>query len=203
VRWRRRRASATGRSSRHWQGKTLSQRIEDQEKRLSQRIEDQEKRLSQQIEDQVGALSQRIEDQGKTLSQRIEDQGKTLSQRIEDQGKTLSQRIEDQRKTFSQRLDDVNKRLDDQHDTMLAFFGAIIALIVALFGYIAWDRRTMMQPMQQRIERLELDLARDLELSHADGSRLTRLVSALRELAWHGGAGERGASLASFVLMSI
>jgi uncharacterized membrane protein YccC len=66
---------------------------------------------------------------------------------------------------------------------MVAFFTAIITLIVALFGYIAWDRRTMMRPMQQRIERLELDLARDLELSHVDGSRLTRLLAALRELA--------------------
>ena len=66
---------------------------------------------------------------------------------------------------------------------MLALFGAIVSLIIAMFAYIAWDRRTMMQPMRERIETLEHSIHRDLDLDHADGSRIKRLLAALQELA--------------------
>ncbi len=84
---------------------------------------------------------------------------------------------------INKRFDDVNKRFDWLQNTMLSLFGAIVALIIALFGYIAWDRRTALKPFQERFERLERDLNRDLDLQNEEGSRLTRLIKALRELA--------------------
>jgi hypothetical protein len=75
------------------------------------------------------------------------------------------------------------KRLDDSNNTMLVLFGALITLIVALFGYIAWDRRTMMKPVLEKIERIEQDVAQSLDLSNTDGSKLSRLIDAMRELA--------------------
>ena len=45
-------------------------------------------------------------------------------------------------------------------NTMLALFGVIITLIVALFGYIVWDRRTMVKPLAERLDRLEYDIMR-------------------------------------------
>ncbi len=83
----------------------------------------------------------------------------------------------------NQRIDDVNQRIDGLQNIILVLFGAIITLIIALFGYIAWDRRTALRPLQDRIERIEQDIYRDLELQNEDGSRLTRLVKALREMA--------------------
>ena len=72
------------------------------------------------------------------------------------------QRVHDQRFDYiNTRFDNINNRFDDSNNrftdinarisglqyTMLALFGAIISLIIALFGYMIWDRRTMMQPM--------------------------------------------------------
>ena len=72
---------------------------------------------------------------------------------------------------------------DALRDTMLALFGGLIALIIALFGYIAWDRQTTMRPMQRKIETLSHHIERDLEPEHVDGSRMKRLLEALRELS--------------------
>jgi len=35
---------------------------------------------------------------------------------------------------------------------MIALFGAIVSLIIAMFGYITWDKRTMMQPMRAKMQ---------------------------------------------------
>ncbi len=84
---------------------------------------------------------------------------------------------------IDKRLESMDRRIDGLRETMLALFGALIALIVALFAYIAWDRRTMVKPIQDRLDKIERDLQRDLELQHQEGSRLTRLVKVLREMA--------------------
>ena len=91
----------------------------------------------------------------------------------------LCKRIDD----MNQRLDDMNQRISSQQTTMLALFSSMVALILSLFAYIAWDRRTMLKPVVERLEILEKDVMRDLDIAHKDGSLLTRLVSALRELA--------------------
>jgi hypothetical protein len=59
----------------------------------------------------------------------------------------------------------------------------MIAGIFGLIGYIVWDRKTAMRPVEQRIMALEAEFHRDLEIQHEDGSRLTRLIKVLREMA--------------------
>lgn len=82
-----------------------------------------------------------------------------------------------------QRFAAVEKRLDDQFAMMLTMFSAMILLIVSLFGYIVWDRRTALRPLESRLMQLEHDLERDLEIRHQQGSLPTRLLNALRRLA--------------------
>jgi hypothetical protein len=86
-------------------------------------------------------------------------------------------------KNIDQRFAAVEKRLDDLFAMMLTMFSALVLLIVSLFGYIVWDRRTALRPLESRLARLEQDLERDLQLRHEEGSLLTRLLKALRELA--------------------
>lgn len=116
-------------------------------------------------------INRRLDDLTSHTNQRLDD----VNRRFDD----VNQRFDD----INRRFDDVNHRIDGLQNTMLVLFGAIITLIVALFGYIVWDRRTALRPLQDRLERLERDLQRDLELQHEEGSRLTRLVKALREMA--------------------
>ena len=74
-------------------------------------------------------------------------------------------RLEEGQKNLDKRLSDMQafneQRFGDMHNTMLALYGSLIALVIALFGYIAWDRRTMFKPMIARLERIERDLERD------------------------------------------
>jgi hypothetical protein len=110
---------------------------------------------------------------------RLEEGQKNLDKRLSDMQTFNEQRFA----SIDQRFASIDQRFTDLQNTMLALYGSLIALIVALFGYIAWDRRTMFKPMMARLERIERDLERDLELGHDQGSRLTRLVTLLREMA--------------------
>ena len=62
-------------------------------------------------------------------------------------------------------------RMGSLENTMLALFGALIALIVA---YLAWDRRMMIRPVVERLDSLEREVVRDLGLRHVEGSLLAR-----------------------------
>ena len=86
----------------------------------------------------------------------------------------MNQRFESMDKRFEELRGDINSRFSGLQNTMLALFGAIITLIVALFGYIVWDRRTMIKPVTERLNRLEYDIAGELELRHEKGSKLSR-----------------------------
>ena len=59
----------------------------------------------------------------------------------------------------------------------------MIAGIFGLIGYTVWDRKTALRPVEQRLIALESEFHRDLEIQHEEGSRLTRLVKVLREMA--------------------
>ncbi len=104
---------------------------------------------------------------------------RNINQRFVD----VNQRFEDMNQRFEDLREDMNQRFEGLQNTILVLFGAIITLIVALFGYIAWERRTTLKPLQERLDNLEIDLRRDLDIQHEEGSRITRLVKALRELA--------------------
>ena len=89
---------------------------------------------------------------------------KALHQRFDD----FNRRIDD----VNRRIDDVNRRIDDLHKTMLAIF-------TILFGFMVWDRYAMVKPIRKKLE----DVREELEFNHPDGSKMSRLLKALRERA--------------------
>lgn len=115
------------------------------------------------------------------MNQRFDDLDASVSQRFD----SVNQRFDDMNRSVNQRFDDVNRRISDLQSTMLALFSSMVALILALFAYIAWDRRTMLKPIADRLDRVEKNLTHDLELAHPDGSKITRLLKVLRDLAKH------------------
>jgi len=114
---------------------------------------------------------------------KIEAGQQSLNHRISDLRSEMKSGQEALRSEMKSGQEALSKRLDDSNNTMLVLFGSIITLIVALFGYIAWDRRTMMKPVLERVERIEHDVAQSLDLSNIDGSKLSRVINAMRELA--------------------
>ena len=114
---------------------------------------------------------------------KIEAGQQSLNHRISDLRSEMKSGQEALRSEMKSGQEALSKRLDDSNNTMLVLFGSIMTLIVALFGYIAWDRRTMMKPVFERVERIEHDVAQSLDLSNTDGSKLSRVINAMRELA--------------------
>lgn len=80
---------------------------------------------------------------------------------------------------FDQRFVSMEKRFAFVENLMLVTITGIFGLI----GYIVWDRKTALRPVEERLTRMESELHRDLEIRHEGGSIPTRLVKALRELA--------------------
>ncbi len=129
-------------------------RLEAGHDALNKRIDD----LSAKLESGQTALNKRIDD----LSAKLEASQITLNKRIDDlraemkAGQALlNKRIDDLRADMRAGQAALNKRIDNLLYIMLTLFGAIITLLVAIFGYIAWDRRTMIRPVLERLDHLE------------------------------------------------
>ena len=82
-------------------------------------------------------------------------------------------------KTILQRFEQVDKRIDETNASNRMFHGFIISILIALFGYIIWDRRTLMKPLENKI----INIERELDIGATDGNKIIRLINALRELS--------------------
>ena len=144
---------------------------------INQRFEANQRFAS--VDQRFEALEETINQRFASVDQRFEALEESINQRFA----TVDQRFASMEKNMDQRFAALDKRLDDQFAMSLAMFSAIILLIVSLFGYIVWDRRTALRPLETRLAQLEQDLERDLQLRHEQGSLPTRLLNALRDLA--------------------
>ena len=119
----------------------------------------------------------------KDFNKRFDALNKTMNARFED----LNKRFDALNRTMNARFEGVNKRLDDMHQTTLALFGTLVSLIVALFGYIAWDRRTLVRPLQEKLNVLEQNQIRETQNLQKTASYLKshvqNIVSVLRKMA--------------------
>ena len=102
-----------------------------------------------------------------------------IDQRFEAFQTQIDQRFDASQQQTDQRFEAVDRRLDTLWGLMLVMIAGIFGLI----GYIVWDRKTALRPVEQRLIALESEFHRDLEIQHEEGSRLTRLVKVLREMA--------------------
>ncbi|WP_300088892.1 hypothetical protein [uncultured Nitrosomonas sp.] len=115
-----------------------------------------------------------------TAMQEQMDQRFTAMQEQMDQRFTAMQEQMDKRfAAVDQRFEAVDRRLDFIQQLMLVTIAGIFGLI----GFIIWDRYSTLRPMDMRLRRLEENLEHDLELQSPEGSKLTRMIHVLRELA--------------------
>ena len=133
----------------------VAPRITDREivERLT-RLEEGQKSLAQRIDD----TNRRLDDGFKALNQRIDD----TNRRLEEGFKSLSQHIEDNDNSL-------NRRIDELRALLLWGFGVLFCGMLALVGFVLWDRRSALSPAVRQMEGLE--------------EREERLEAALREYA--------------------
>jgi exonuclease VII large subunit len=155
------------------------------QKALEARMDQRFDAFQRQIDERFGAVDQRFD----AFQRRIEESFEAVHQRFDAFQQQIDQRFEavDQRfEAVDQRFEAVDQRftsIDQQLDQIWNLMLVIIAGIFGLIGYIVWDRKTALRPVEQRLMALEAEFHRDLEIQHEDGSRLTRLVKVLREMA--------------------
>ncbi|CAD86153.1 MULTISPECIES: hypothetical protein [Nitrosomonas] len=148
------------------------------QKALEEKMDLRFNAMQEQIDQRFTAIDQRFTAMQEQMDQRFT----AVDQRFTavDQHFTAMQKQIDQRFiAVDQRFEAIDRRLDFIQQLMLVTIAGIFGLI----GFIIWDRYSTLRPMDMRLQRLEEDLERDLELQSPEGSKLTRLIHALRELA--------------------
>jgi predicted PurR-regulated permease PerM len=156
---------------------------------INKRIDD----VNNRIDDLIQSVNKRFDD----VNNRIDDLTQSVNKRFDD----VNRRIDDLKHTMDQRFDDVNQRftgidqrflsLEQRIDGMqsglqnliVALFGSVMALIIMLIGYIAWDRKTALQPLRARFESLEKLVAQQLDPDDTRHSYVARLIAAQRRAA--------------------
>ncbi len=122
----------------------------------------------------------------KNLSNRLDG----LERRMDALRTELKRDNQDLRAELKTDINNLQTRMDFKFSIMIQLFIATMAMIGGLIGFIVWDRRTAVQPVKNQMERVQLEwdgfrrmLERDLDLQNQQGSRLTRLIQALKERA--------------------
>ncbi|MBI3245903.1 MAG: hypothetical protein HYZ50_05295 [Deltaproteobacteria bacterium] len=134
-------------------------RLEEGQKALLQRFDALDKRID--------GLDKRID----SLEKRIDG----LDKRIDEVNRSLGQRID----SLSQRIEEVNRSLGQ---IMLWGFGVLFSGMLALVGFILWDRRSALAPAVRQMESLK-EREERLEAALREYARNTpELAEALRKL---------------------
>ena len=133
----------------------------------------------QAMQQRFEAIDQRFNDMEKRSEQRFTAMEKQNDQRFT----SIDHRFTAMEKQNDQRFNSIDQRFSSLESTINTLFSALIMLIVALFGYIAWDRRTALKPLERDMQILKQELENDLELKAAEGSIVNRMASVLKELA--------------------
>ena len=105
---------------------------------------------------------------------------------IKSSQKVSEQRFESIDKRFDQQREYIDQRFNDMANSMNHIWAIMVVTLAGIFGligFIVWDRKTALRPLEKRMETFEKDVQKDLELRHENGSLLTRLVKSLQELA--------------------
>ena len=147
---------------------------------VAPRISDREiiERLTR-LEEGQQSMGRQIEQRFQAMHKQTEQRFGAMEQRMETMHKQTEQRMEAMHKQTEQRFLSMERRMDAQWSLTLVLIMAIIGLV----GFVVWDRKTALKPLERRFGRIAHELERDLGVPSPEGSRLTRLIAALREIA--------------------
>ena len=128
------------------------------------------------------------------LETKVDALNDLLNQRMDH----LEQRVDRLEQSMDRRFQELRTDMNSQFDRLNALLIGLCSvfglLVVALFGFVLWDRRSMLRPLEADMKRLEGDLA-----TKGSKTRLDATVNALR--AWAQGNDQLVAVLKRLNLM--
>ena len=163
----------------------LHQKIDIKTAALDQKIEAQGKALNARmdaLEARIDALDQKIDTKTAELSARIQ----ALDQKIDTTAAALNEKIDAQGAMMQARFADLQKSMEQSMGYLWAVMVVMLAGIFGLIGFVVWDRKTALKPLEQRMVRLEQEMHEvhtELQAQHGEEGLLRRIVHALRALA--------------------
>ena len=125
------------------------------------------------LETKVDALNDLLNRRMDHLEQRMDHLDQRMD-RIEQRMDRSEQRLD---RRFQELRTDMNSQFDRLNALLIGLCSVFGLLVVALFGFVLWDRRSMLRPLEADMKRLEGDLA-----TKGSKTRLDATVNALR--AW-------------------
>ena len=117
-------------------------------------------------ENRLIRLETKVDAINNLLNQRMDH----LEQRVDRLEQSLDRRFQELRT-------DMNSQFDRLNALLIGLCSVFGLLVVALFGFVLWDRRSMLRPLEADMKRLEGDL-----VTKGSKTRLDATVNALR--AW-------------------
>lgn len=138
-----------------------------------------QKALEEKMDLRFAAVDQRFTAMQEQMDQRFTTVQEQMDQRFTAMQEQIDQRFTAMQEQMSQRFEAADRRMDFMQQLMLVTIAGIFGLI----GFVVWDRYSTLRPMDTRLRRLEENLEHDLELQSPEGSKLTRMIHVLRELA--------------------
>ncbi|MEO5331670.1 MAG: hypothetical protein H7839_06570 [Magnetococcus sp. YQC-5] len=144
------------------------------QEKLNQRFDDANKRFDD-INKRFDDVNKRFDD----VNKRFDD----INKRFDD----INKRIDEINQSINKRIDDLGvslgKRIDDLNHLVLTLFGSLLGVIIAFIGFILWDRRTMMKPLEEQIIQNARAIKTNQEFVQEVSNLLNRVLLALREWA--------------------
>ncbi|MEO5333990.1 MAG: hypothetical protein H7839_18410 [Magnetococcus sp. YQC-5] len=163
----------------------INKRFDDINKRFddaNKRIEDFHLSLKGEIKAGQDKTNQRFDDTNKRfddINKRFDD----INKRIEEINLSLNKRIDDLTLSINKRIDDTNKRIEDLHHMTVTMFGALLGVMVAFIGFVLWDRRTLMKPLEERIVQNTHAIKTNQEFIQIHSNLLNQFTQIFREMA--------------------
>ncbi len=134
-----------------------------------------QKALEAKMDLRFTAMQEQMDQRFTAMQEQMDQRFTAVDQRFTAMQEQMDKRFA----AVDQRFEAVDRRLDFIQQLMLVTIAGIFGLI----GFIIWDRYSTLRPMDMRLRRLEENLEHDLELQSPEGSKLTRMIHVLRELA--------------------
>lgn len=107
---------------------------------------------------------------------RLEERVSQLEKRVDERFVQLDSRV-------NQQFDSYNGRMDDFRSTQAWMYSSMLALMGILVGFVLWDRRSMIMPLEKRASALEDLQHKELDLARLQVQNHNALANALKEFA--------------------
>nr|VFK66330.1 MAG: hypothetical protein BECKUNK1418G_GA0071005_10881 [Candidatus Kentron sp. UNK]VFK71966.1 MAG: hypothetical protein BECKUNK1418H_GA0071006_10891 [Candidatus Kentron sp. UNK] len=114
---------------------------------------------------------------------RLEEGQRSMEYRFSAMEKRMDERFSAMQEQMDQRFSALQKQMEHHMMMQWNLILALMVSILGLVGFVTWDRRAALKPLERRFTRIADEVEMDLGMDSPEGSKLARLVEALRELA--------------------